>query len=85
MAATIAPASLKSLLEGISATRGPSAPGFLGSTVYEALDSSDALVEIAGWETADAQAAAVQAATAEGVYAPVLELVAAPIRATRIG
>ena len=63
------------LLESISVTHGPSAPGFLGSTVYEALDSSDILVEIAGWETAEAQAAAVAAASAEGVYAPVLELV----------
>jgi hypothetical protein len=78
-------AELKKLLESISATHGPRAPGFLGSTVYEALDSSDVLVEIAGWETADAQAAAVKAASTEGLYAPVLELVAAPFRATRIG
>jgi hypothetical protein len=76
---------LKNLLESISATHGPSAPGFLGSTVYEALDRSDILVEIAGWETAEAQAAAVEAASTEGVYVPVLEVVAAPIRATRIG
>lgn len=76
---------LKKVLESISVTHGPSAPGFLGSKVYEALDSSDILVEIAGWETAEAQAAAVAAASAEGLYAPVLELVGAPIRATRIG
>lgn len=58
---------LKSLLENISATHGPSAPGFLRSTVFEALDSSDILVEIAGWETAEAQAVAVKAASTEGV------------------
>jgi hypothetical protein len=53
--------------------------------VYEALDSSDILVEIAWWETAEAQTAAVEAASTEGLYVPVLELVGAPIRATRIG
>ena len=34
-------AHLKGLLESISAAHGPDAPGFLGSTVYEALDSAD--------------------------------------------
>jgi hypothetical protein len=78
-------AELKRLLESISATHGPSTPGFLGSTVYEALDTSDDLIEIAGWETAEAQAAAMQAASKAGVYAPVLELIDAPIKAIRIG
>ena len=70
---------------GISATYGPKAPGFLGSTQYEMLDSPDGLVEIAEWESAEAQAAAVEQATATGVYSPVIELVAVPFRATRIG
>ena len=77
-------AELRSLLGSIAATHGPSAPGFLGSTVYEALDSADGLVEIADWESAEAQAAAVGKATATGIYAPVAGLVAAPFRATRI-
>jgi quinol monooxygenase YgiN len=76
---------LRQLLNSISATHGPSAPGYLGSTVYETLDSSDGLVEIADWESATAQADAVQKATATGVYAPVVELVASPFQATRIG
>lgn len=76
---------LRSLLRRISATHGPSAPGFLGSTVYETLDDDEGLVEIAEWESAEAQAEAVQQATAMGLYAPVVELVAAPFRATRIG
>ena len=59
---------------------GPKAPGFLGSTQYEMLDSPDGLVEIAEWESAEAQAAAVEQATATGVYAPIIELVAAPFR-----
>ena len=78
-------AELKSLLADISATHGPKAPGFLGSTQYDMLDNPDGLVEIAEWESAEAQAAAVEQATASGVYAPVVELVAAPFRATRIG
>ena len=78
-------AELRSLLADISATHGPKVPGFLGSTQYEMLDSPDGLVEIAEWESAEAQAAAVEQATAAGVYAPVIELVAAPFRATRIG
>ena len=78
-------AELKSLLERISATHGPKAPGFLGSTVYEVLDSTDGLVEIAAWESAEAQAAAVKRAGESGVYAPVVELVAAPFKATRVG
>ena len=78
-------AKLKSLLANISATHGPTTPGFLGSTVYEVLDSVDGLVEIAEWESAQAQAAAVEQATAAGLYAPVVELVSAPFKATRIG
>ena len=76
---------LKSLLREISSTHGSNAPGFLGSTQFEMLDSPDGLVEIAEWESAEAQAAAVEQATSEGVYSPVIELVAAPFRVTRIG
>ena len=78
-------AQLKQLLESISATHGPAAPGYLGSTVYTVLDSEDGLVEIADWESAEAQAAGVEQAGAAGIYAPVVELVAAPFRVTRIG
>ena len=78
-------AELKDLLGRISATHGPSAPGFLGSTVYEVLDNADGLVEIAEWESTQAQSAAVQQAMAAGLYAPVVDLVAAPFRAIRIG
>lgn len=78
-------AKLRELLAGISAAHGPQAPGFLGSTVYEAIDSPDGLVEIAEWESAEEQAAAVQQALTTGVYTPVFELVASPFEATRIG
>ena len=76
---------LKNLLVRISATYGPTAPGYVGSIVYEVLDSPDGLVEIAEWESPEAQSAAVAQATAAGVYTPVVDLVAAPFRATRIG
>jgi quinol monooxygenase YgiN len=72
-------AELKSLLGTISATHAPDAPGFLGSTVYEVLDNPDGLVEIAEWESAEAQAAAVEQALTTGVYEPVVELVAGPL------
>jgi hypothetical protein len=79
-------AELKKMLSDISATHGPQAPGFLGSDSWAALSTRlDSLVEIADWDSADAQEAAVQQAMSAGVYAPVAELGAAPFRATRIG
>jgi quinol monooxygenase YgiN len=77
-------AELKHLLESVEAKLGPSEPGFLGSTRYEVLDNPDILVEIADWESAEVQAAAMQQAMATGAYAPLSELLAAPFRATII-
>jgi quinol monooxygenase YgiN len=73
---------LARLLESLVADHGPSQPGFLGSMRYEALDDPDTLIEIAEWESAEARAAHMQEAAATGAYAPVLELLAAPFRAT---
>jgi quinol monooxygenase YgiN len=75
---------LRNVLAGIATTHAPRAPGFLGSTQYATLDDEDGLIEIADWESAEAQADAVRAATATGIYAPVIELVAEPFRAIRI-
>ncbi len=75
---------LRSLLESIVANHGPGEPGFLGSTRYEVLDNPDILVDIADWESAEARAAHLQKAMATGVYAPLLELLAVPFRATVI-
>ena len=77
-------AELKNLLESVAATLGPGEPGFLGSTRYEVLDNPDILVEIADWESAEVRAAAMQQAMASGAYAPPVELLAAPFRATVI-
>ena len=77
-------ADLKSLLEHVATNLGPTFPGYLGSTCYEVLDNPDIVVEIADWESAEARAAAVQAAMASGAYAPLGELLSAPFRATVI-
>jgi quinol monooxygenase YgiN len=75
---------LERLLESIVASQGPSQPGFLGSARYEALDNPDLLIEIAEWESAEARAAHMQESAASGAYAPLLDLLAAPFRATVI-
>jgi quinol monooxygenase YgiN len=72
---------LKSLMEEIVAEQGPSQNGFLGSTRFEVLDDPDLLIEIADWESADARMAHMQEGAATGVYKPVMEMLAAPIRA----
>ena len=77
-------AELEGLIENIVAEHGPSQRGFLGSTRYEVLDNPDTLVEIADWESAEARAAHMQESAATGAYEPLLELLAAPFRATVI-
>jgi quinol monooxygenase YgiN len=75
---------LKSLIESIVAQLGPSLRGFLGSTRYEVLDNPDMLIEIADWESAEARVAHMEDSAATGAYAPLLEMLAAPFRATVI-
>ena len=75
---------LKNLLKSVAATLGPGEPGFLGSTRYEVLDNPDILVEIADWESAEARAAHMEESAATGAYAPLIEMLAAPFRATVI-
>ncbi len=77
-------AELESLIESIVAEHGPSQRGFLGSTRYEVLDDADMLIEIAEWESAEARAAHMDEAAATGAYEPLLEMLAAPFRATVI-
>ena len=66
------------------AKQGPGQRGFLGSTRYEVLDNPDMLVEIAEWESAEARMAHMQESAATGAYAPLMELLATPFRATVI-
>ena len=75
---------LERLLEELVATHGPSQRGFRGSRRYEVLDNPDMLVEIAEWESAEARIAHMQESATTGAYAPLLEMLAAPFRATVI-
>ena len=77
-------AELKNLLESLVATQGPGQHGFRGSTRYEVLDNPDMLIEIAEWESAEARAAHMQESAATGAYTPLLEILAAPFKATII-
>jgi quinol monooxygenase YgiN len=77
-------AELERLLESLVANEGSSQPGFLGSRRYEVLDDPDVLIEIADWESAEARQAHMEEAAASGAYAPLIELLAAPFRATVI-
>ena len=73
---------LKALIESIIAEHGSGLQGFLGSTRFEVLDNPDMLVEIADWESAEARSAHMQQAAATGAYAPLVDMLAAPFRAT---
>ena len=75
---------LAALLDSIVAKEGPTQRGFLGSTRYEVPDNPDMLVEIAEWESAEARLVHMEEAAVTGAYAPLLELLAAPLRATVI-
>jgi quinol monooxygenase YgiN len=75
-------AQLKSLLESIVASHGPGQSGFQGSTRYEVLDNPDMLIEIADWESAEARRAHMEEAADSGAYAPLIEMLAVPFRAT---
>ena len=75
---------LANLLRTIGKEHGPSMAGYLGSTRYEVLDKPDMLIEIAEWNSAEEQKLHIEKATAEDVFAPLLELVAAPFKATVI-
>jgi quinol monooxygenase YgiN len=76
--------ALMNLLESVVAEHGPDQRGFLGSTRYVVLDNPNIVVEIADWESAEARAEAMQKVMANGAYAPLGELLAAPFRATVI-
>jgi quinol monooxygenase YgiN len=75
---------LRSAIEHVAADQQASEHGYLGSNFYEALDDPDLLIDIAEWESAEARQAHLAQAAASGAYAPVMELLAAPVRATVI-
>ena len=73
---------LRSRIEEIAARDRPA--GYHGSTYYESPDDPDVLIDIADWESAEARTAHLAAAASSGSYAPVMELLAGPVRATVI-
>ena len=75
---------LKSVLDGMVADHGPRQDGFLGSARYEDLGNPDMLIELADWESPEARTAHMEEAAASGAYAPLIEMLAAPFRATVI-
>lgn len=75
---------LRGFLDNLLLTQGANQPGFLGSTRYEVLDNPDMLIEIAEWESVEARQTHMEESAATGAYAPLLELVASPFRATVI-
>jgi quinol monooxygenase YgiN len=70
---------LRSLIEQLATRDRPS--GYHGSTYYESFDDADLLIDIADWESPEARTTHLAEAMAAGAYGPVLELLAAPIRA----
>ncbi len=72
---------LRRLFENMLAQQAPTLSGFLGSTRHEVLDDPDVLVEIADWDSAEARDAHLQEAAATGAFAPLVELLAEPVRA----
>jgi len=58
--------------------------GSLGFTLYEVPDNPDMIVEIGEWETAEAREALMEEAVASGAFAPMMELLAGPPRATYV-
>ena len=77
-------AELSGLLDDMVANQGSNQLGFLGSSRYEVLDNPDMLIEIAEWESAEAREAHMEKSAATGAYAPLIELLAVPFRATVI-
>ena len=71
---------LRARIEALAAQERPA--GYHGSAFHESLDDPDLLIDIADWESAEARMAHLAAASAAGTYAPVMELLAGPVRAT---
>jgi quinol monooxygenase YgiN len=75
-------AALHSTHEALIAKHGAGMPGYLGSARYEVVDQPDMLVEIAEWESVETRQAHLDEAKATGAFAPLIELLGAPFRAT---
>jgi quinol monooxygenase YgiN len=72
---------VKRLVEELGAATDARDHGYLGSTFYAVLDDPDLLIDIADWASAEGRTAHLQAPTTSSAYAPVLDLLVAPVRA----
>jgi len=77
-------AELESTLEAIIEKHGTGLSGYLGSVRYEVVDNPDLLVEIADWESIEARNAHIEQAMAIGAFAPLMDLMGGPFKATVI-
>jgi len=79
-------AALQSLMESMGEQFGPvmRERGALGFALYEVPANPDMIVEIAEWEAAEAREALMEEAMASGAFAPMMELLAGPPRATYV-
>ena len=73
---------LRTVIERLAAIDPPS--GYHGSTYFESLDDPDLLIDIADWESPEARTTHLEKSMAAGAYAPAMELLAGPFRATVI-
>ncbi|HEV8246802.1 MAG TPA: antibiotic biosynthesis monooxygenase [Polyangiaceae bacterium] len=73
---------LRRVLEQIIAKHGAGTPGYQGSTRFEVLEHPDMLVELADWQSLETRNAHMRAAADSGVFAPLMDLMAAPFRVT---
>ncbi|MCP4380812.1 MAG: hypothetical protein GY798_05220 [Hyphomicrobiales bacterium] len=79
-------AELQSLMESMGEKFGPvmRERGALDFDLYQVPDNPDMIVEIAEWETAEGREALMEEAVASGDFAPMMELLAKPPRATYV-
>jgi len=75
-------AELLRLIDSVMETHAAQMKGFFGSSLFEVPENPDMLVEIADWESAEARMAVMEQAAAADLFAPFMELLAAPFRAT---
>jgi quinol monooxygenase YgiN len=59
-------------------------PGFLGETWHEALGDPNGLIGIAEWESPEAREAYLVQAQQAGAFAPLMDVLGAPFKATNI-
>jgi hypothetical protein len=76
--------ALLSLMKSMGEKFGPiiRARGGDGFALYEVHDNPDMVVEVAEWETVDAREALMKEAVGSGDFAPMMELLARPPKAT---